>query len=104
MAIIIGSTAIKHYFPDFPREPKDLDFAVMPGEKFEKKGGVEYLENSVIHKYQDQGYLKPELMISLKASHMFWDNNWDKHLFDIQFLLKKGYKTYLSTHYKRSLN
>jgi hypothetical protein len=49
MAIIIGSTAIKHYFPDFPREPKDLDFAVMPGEKFEKKGGVEYLENSVIH-------------------------------------------------------
>jgi hypothetical protein len=91
MAIIIGSTAIKHYFPDFPREPKDLDFAVMPGEKFEKKGGVEYLENSIIHDYQDQGYLKPGLMISLKASHMFWDNNWDKHLFDIQFLLKKGY-------------
>ena len=92
MAIIIGSTAIKHYFPDFPREPKDLDYAIESGEKFTKEKDVEFLENDIIHKYQNKGYLKPELMISLKASHMFWDNNWEKHLFDIQFLLKKGYK------------
>ena len=23
--MVIGSTSIKHWFPDFPREPKDLD-------------------------------------------------------------------------------
>jgi hypothetical protein len=89
--VTIGSTAIKHYFPDFPREPKDLDIAVKDTEYLEKLPGVEYLENKVIYKYQTDGFLKPELMISLKASHMFWDNNWDKHLFDIQFLFKKGY-------------
>lgn len=26
--LIIGSTAIKHYYPYFPREPKDIDVAV----------------------------------------------------------------------------
>lgn len=90
--ITIGSTAIKHYFPDFPREPKDLDIAVRSVGRMEKIPGIEYLENKIIYKYQDEGFLKPELMISLKASHMFWDNNWEKHLFDIQFLLKKGFK------------
>ena len=27
--LIIGSTAIKHYYPDFPREPKDIDIVVL---------------------------------------------------------------------------
>lgn len=26
--VIIGSSSIKHYFPDFKREPKDLDYVV----------------------------------------------------------------------------
>jgi len=40
--LIIGSTAIKHYFPDFPREPKDLDIAV-PTEKGYRNGkGIAY--------------------------------------------------------------
>lgn len=90
--ITIGSTAIRHYFPDFPREPKDLDIAVKSTENLEKIPGVEYLKNELIYKYQQEGFLKPELLISLKASHMFWDNNWEKHMFDIQFLLKKGFK------------
>ena len=31
--MIIGSTAIKHFYPDFPREPKDLDFVIFEDEK-----------------------------------------------------------------------
>ena len=27
--LIIRSTAIKHYYPDFPREPKDIDITVL---------------------------------------------------------------------------
>jgi len=88
--LIIGSTAIKHYYPDFPREPKDIDIAVL--EKQKRKGKTEYLENPIIFKYQNSGVLKPDLILSLKISHLFWDINWDKHLYDVQFLLNKGCK------------
>jgi hypothetical protein len=88
--LIIGSTAIKHYYPDFPREPKDIDIVVL--EKQKREGDTEYLENPVILKYQENGYLKPNLLLSLKISHLFWDINWEKHLFDIQFLLSKDCK------------
>jgi len=46
--------------------------------------------NPIILREQETGYLKPNLLLSLKISHMFWDFNWDKHMFDIQFLLGKG--------------
>lgn len=88
--LIIGSTAIKYYYPDFPREPKDIDIVVL--EKQKREGETEYLENPVIFKYQKEGYLKPNLLLSLKISHLFWDINWDKHLYDVQFLLSKGCK------------
>lgn len=90
--LIIGSTALKHYFPDFPRHPQDLDYVVEDKSKFKREPGIEYLENPVILKYQKEGYLTPELMICLKVSHLLWDTNWQKHMFDTQFLLKKGYK------------
>jgi len=92
--LIIGSTAIKNYYPDFPREPKDIDIVVFDKQK--REGVIEFLENPVILKYQDSGYLKPDLMLSLKISHLFWDINWEKHLFDVQFLLGKGCKYNLS--------
>jgi hypothetical protein len=88
--LIIGSTAIKHYFPDFSREPKDLD--VVSSEKIESNVRVEYLDNPVITNYQATGYLKPNLLLTLKVSHLFWDINWEKHLYDIQFLFKKDCK------------
>lgn len=90
--LIIGSTAIKHYFPDFPREPNDLDYVVADKSKFMSNSIIEYLENPVILKYQTEGHLTPELMTSLKVSHLLWETNWEKHMFDLQFLLKKGFK------------
>lgn len=88
--VIIGSTAIKHYFPDFNREPKDIDYAVasMRGRKTSRE--VEYLLNPVILKYADSEILSPELLLALKMSHLRWDINWDKHMYDTQFLLAKG--------------
>lgn len=91
--MIIGSTAIKHYFSDFPREPKDLDVVVLTKKGLDKPvNNTEFLENPIILKYQDSGYLEPNLLLSLKISHLFWDVNWSKHLFDVQFLLGKGCK------------
>ena len=88
--IIIGSTALKHHFPDFNREPKDLDLIVEDSSIYPKSREIEYLENPVLLKYECCGYITPNMLLSLKISHMFWDFNWNKHLYDIQFLLKKG--------------
>lgn len=90
--LVIGSYAIKQYHPDFPREPKDIDFVIENGKNRRQGAGIEYLVNPIILKYQDKGYLHPELLLTLKISHLFWDFNWDKHMFDTQFLLSKGYK------------
>jgi len=90
--IIIGSTAIRHWFPDFNRDPKDLDYAVESTEGFKTSREIEYVPNPIIFKYEDGEYLKPDLLLTLKMSHLFWDINWEKHIFDVQFLLGKGCK------------
>ena len=86
--ILIGSKAIRHWYPDFTREPKDTDYAT----DVERKSGVEveYLYNPVLFKYTNCEVLNPDMLLTLKVSHLFWDVNWDKHMYDAQFLLKKG--------------
>ena len=97
--IIIGSTAIKYHYPHFKREPKDLDIAVpFRGGKLSQRG-VEYLINPILYDVKhnkhwvfDGGnyYLSPSGLLTLKMSHLFWDTNWGKHMFDVQFLLEQG--------------
>lgn len=92
--IVIGSTAIKHWYPDFPRKPKDLDYLVIDKTRWERKSGVEYLENPAIWRYVSEfdDYMSPAVLTTLKASHLCWNLNWEKHMWDLQFLLKKGNK------------
>jgi hypothetical protein len=90
--ILIGSRAIKHWFPDFPREPKDTDYIVGSlSEKLsnDKPSRVEYHFNPILDYYPGE-VLNPDLIYTLKISHLFWDIKWEKHMFDIQFLRKKG--------------
>lgn len=85
--LLIGSKAIKHHFPDFHREPKDNDWAVEKEKKSTKE--VEYLLNPILGKYE--GVADPNTLYTLKISHVIgWDIKWDKHMFDIHFLRKKG--------------
>lgn len=97
--IIIGSTAIKHHFPIFHREGKDIDYAV-DIENVNRKNeickidnkNVEYLYNPIIFNYisDNQLYATPEQILTLKMSHISWNINFRKHMFDIQFLLDQG--------------
>ncbi len=101
--MIIGSKAIKYYFSDFPREPKDLDVIKgMPARTIDNNNNlrIEYLDNPVLAKYYFNKYgvnspiyiCKNELY-TLKISHSLWslDNgSWEKHLWDIQFMKEKG--------------
>lgn len=91
--LIIGSTALKLWYPDFKREPKDVDFVVRNSSHYKNNKGFEFLENPVFLDWVmiDEGYIKPHDLLTLKISHMFWDFNWDKHMWDIQFLFSKGH-------------
>ena len=105
--MIIGSTAIKHFYPDFPREPKDLDFVIFEDEKIPTLDKslnlnnlkIEFLVNDVLLDYcLTKGiviYCTPDILYTLKISHVFWDlenGSWDKHIWDIQWLKQKGCK------------
>lgn len=104
--LIFGSTAIKHWFPDFPREPKDVD--ILSYNKPNNKGNYYHYNetvNNILYEYYcststgfvmynntDKEYIDPDILYTIKISHSFWDINWDKTLFDIMFLKSKGCK------------
>jgi len=86
--VLIGSKAIKHHYPDFNRDPKDSDYAVTDN-SLKSSREVEYLYNPIIGHLE--GIAEPNLLYTLKASHVVgWDINWEKHMFDTQFLKQKG--------------
>lgn len=98
--IIIGSNAIKFWFSDFNRNPKDLDIILYNDEQLTSIYNpnnlkIEILENPILSKFcknnmfQISEYLNPDILYTLKISHLFWNINWEKHMFDAQFLLKK---------------
>jgi len=95
--ILIGSKAIKHWFPDFPREPKDTDYIIDSNESKKgftlqkNEGKTEYLYNPILHEY-NYGFpiCMPNNLYTLKMSHLFWDLNWEKHEWDATWLREKG--------------
>jgi len=94
--ILIGSSAIKYWYPDFPREPKDKDYAVEKEIKGSSRD-IEYLVNPILFKYWEyntgeSNIAPPDMLYTLKMSHMFWDINWSKHLYDIQWLKERECK------------
>lgn len=85
--MLIGSKAIKHWFPDFNREPNDEDRIVNDIQLSGKVGNIEYLYNPIL---PFEEICSPNNLLTLKMSHIFWEVGWEKHMWDIQFLLKKG--------------
>lgn len=87
--ILIGSSAMKHHFGYSVRNPKDIDFAVKSG-KNRREGQIEFLVNPVLHKYEKEAVISKDNLLTLKVSHLFWDINWEKHLFDAIHLFENG--------------
>lgn len=94
--VLIGSRAGRFHFPDFPREPKDIDYAIA-GDKmlFETlPSGTRkemYPIPPVIEMCQnDDGVISANDLYTLKVSHVFWDVKWNKTMYDIVWLQKKG--------------
>lgn len=93
MRIVIGSTAIKHHFPDFPREPKDMDcFSNEP----EATAGAEdwYFHPKMLQWWwkHERRIASPYELYTIKLSHAFWElpnGSWNKHMADLMFLKDK---------------
>lgn len=99
--LLIGSRAILHHFPDFPRTPQDWDMVVEPGceSNYELDGEVFELYNiPPLYKRRNLeresldgiGIATPEELLTLKVSHLFWDIKWEKTMWDVVWLKKKG--------------
>jgi hypothetical protein len=98
MFLIYGSQAIKHWYPDYDREPRDTDIITddvsflnnsSPNrkEEFYWTNAFEYLIYN-----KDNKYVDPNLLYTIKVSHAAWDINWTKTMKDIEFLQSKGCK------------
>lgn len=86
--MIVGSTATKHWFPDF-REPKDLDTY----EPVPSLGTDSFWHDSFPDEWADNFYATPEQLYTIKLSHSPWalqNGTWEKHMSDILFFQKAG--------------
>lgn len=90
--LIFGSTALKHWFPDFPREPNDLDYI---GKRTSSRG-IEYhwapSFQYILDNNKDETFVDPDFLYTIKMSHACYDIRWDKTMFDIKFMKEKGCK------------
>jgi hypothetical protein len=98
--LIYGSTAIKYHFPDYEREPLDLDIITETDNKFT----IEIRDLKRIEQYylpefkyifdnnKDDLYVDPDFLYTIKMSHLSWDINWDKHMKAAIYLQEQGCK------------
>lgn len=104
--ILVGSHAARHWFNDF-REPGDVDYLVKGDLKGEARK-IEYHNvlrgDGLVNLFDSAAQsailmadplggetigLTAEQLYTLKLSHSFWNINWDKTMFDINFYQKK---------------
>lgn len=90
--VLIGSKAIKHYFPDF-RDCKDTDFLV-DGDII-NHDDIEYFDcnrGTGLSLFFDSCDEIPTIneLYTLKLSHSFWNINWEKTVCDLRFLQQKN--------------
>lgn len=93
MQIVIGSTAIKDYFEDFPREPNDFD--VFSDESPVLQPADQYFHPKMLQYWWkgEARFATPDEMYTVKLSHSAWElpnGTWNKHMADLMFLKHKG--------------
>ncbi len=91
MELIFGSQALKHWFPDFPRDSKDLDI-IAKGKKSTKEVEYHWVDSFqyILDNNKDSKYVDPNFLYTAKVSHAAWDVWWDKTMHHIMFLKAKG--------------
>lgn len=93
MQVVVGSSALREHFPDF-REPKDIDVLCdeSPKEAVFPAGiaDVYQVKTFKLEDWFDQELPSIDQLYTLKVSHIFWDNKFDKHISDIRYMQRSG--------------
>lgn len=91
---MIGSSALKQQFPDFYREPKDIDILYDGPDKVKEEGRVDSykVDTFKLGQYFKSQVANLDELYTIKVSHIFWDKGFEKHISDIRFLKEKGAK------------
>lgn len=107
MPLIIGSVAMKYWFNDEVRQPKDFDYfgkdQVIPTGLVAVGTKVEpFWDESWNGTQLDRnGMASVDELYTIKVSHAYWElknKSWDKHMCDILFLQSKGAKLDMELH------
>jgi hypothetical protein len=89
MKVLIGSKALKHWYPDFHRSGIDTDYVTNDihtpnGER------IEYHYNKAFEFLGNKDIADPNELYTIKVSHSFWNIHWRKTMDDIRFMQEKG--------------
>lgn len=87
--MIIGSTALKHWYPDLPREVGDLDVWAPTTEPNTRAREYHWCDlfGAIRALYGSPQFAPPDLLLTIKMSHAAWsDVHFDKTVYDIGFL------------------
>ena len=88
--LIFGSTALKHWFPDLNRDPKDLDYISKGKSTKEVECHWNPAFQYILDNNKDSKYVDADFLYTIKVSHACYDIRWDKTIHDINFMKKKG--------------
>lgn len=99
MKLLVGSNALKIWYPEFKRTPKDTDYFVTEPTPNDRENNIEYFYHPMLAKYlTDCGDWPDQIagrdaLYTIKVSHAFWalrNGSWEKHMYDLMFLQDKG--------------
>jgi hypothetical protein len=94
-SLFVGSTAIRHHFPEFPREPKDVDLWT-DWNGWKSKGWDKFWDERLrpyLPESPEARYATPDEIYTIKVSHSPWElenGSWRKHMWDIVWLKQHG--------------
>lgn len=93
MVTLIGSRALRHWFPDSREPGRDWDFySPTPLDGYELNSDADVTIDPRLAAWTWGGIATPDELYTIKISHGYWDihGTWDKHAADIVFLQRKG--------------
>lgn len=95
MKILIGSKAAKQWLPNFPREPVDIDY--ITDEEAEQYKGFKLIQDKMrflgnLPENRQELVAPPEILYTLKISHVYYDIWWDKTIYDIVWYKEQGFE------------
>jgi hypothetical protein len=103
-SVVIGSRAMDRMFPgELGRKPKDTDFIVSFNEEVLVPPGSDVFSHPSLDEWvgRRDRWSSIDELYTIKLSHSYWElknGSWNKHIFDLRWLKRRGAKLLPSLH------